>query len=164
MLVVAAFKFSHPVLFFVEVKADNSFLHVSTQRQAPAGPIGTVVELRGGEPSGAVYQKSKRDRANAKPTLDQLCVPKIFRNLTYSPWHERLHSTSEQKFGLLRLRANKRHKWIVAPSAKDRLSSWCNNGLAGRLCRALPGTELELEQGQICSIHARTGERTRSAP
>src|SRR3712207_3908965 len=30
MLVVAAFKFSHPVLFFVEAKADNPFLHAST--------------------------------------------------------------------------------------------------------------------------------------
>ncbi|WP_262031632.1 hypothetical protein [Microvirga sp. Mcv34] len=57
MLVVAAFKFSDPVLFFVEVKADNPFLHVSIKRQAPAGSITAVVDLRGGEPSGAVYQK-----------------------------------------------------------------------------------------------------------
>ena len=32
MLVVATFKFSNPVLFFVKVKADNPFLHVPAKR------------------------------------------------------------------------------------------------------------------------------------
>ena len=35
MLVVATFKFSNPVLFFVKVKPDNLFLHVPAKRQAP---------------------------------------------------------------------------------------------------------------------------------
>jgi hypothetical protein len=34
MLVVATFKFSNPVLFFVKVKADNPFLHVPAKPQA----------------------------------------------------------------------------------------------------------------------------------
>jgi hypothetical protein len=34
MLVVATFKFSNPVLFFVKVKTDNPFLHVPAKRQA----------------------------------------------------------------------------------------------------------------------------------
>jgi hypothetical protein len=32
MLVVATFKFSNPVLFFVKVKADNPLLHVPAKR------------------------------------------------------------------------------------------------------------------------------------
>ena len=39
MLVVATFKFSNPVLFFVKVKADDPFLHVPAKRQAPMGLI-----------------------------------------------------------------------------------------------------------------------------
>ena len=66
----------------------------------------TEVEQRGGEPSDSVCQKSQRDSESVKPALDQLCVPKVsFCNSTYSAWHERLHSTSERKFGLLLLRA-----------------------------------------------------------
>jgi hypothetical protein len=42
MLVVATFKFSNPVLFFVKVKADNPLLHVPAKRQAPTSPIGAV--------------------------------------------------------------------------------------------------------------------------
>lgn len=57
MLVVAAFKFGDPVLFFVKVKADNPLLHVSTKRQAPTGPIRPVVELKGGEPSAQYIRK-----------------------------------------------------------------------------------------------------------
>jgi hypothetical protein len=59
MLVVATFKFSNPVLFFVKVKADNPFLHVPAKHQAPTGPIGAVIELRGGQLHGAVFKKSK---------------------------------------------------------------------------------------------------------
>lgn len=46
MLVVATFKFSNPVLFFVKVKPDNPFLHVPAKRQAPTSPIGAVMEPR----------------------------------------------------------------------------------------------------------------------
>jgi hypothetical protein len=46
MLVVATFKFSNPVLFFVKVKADNPFLHVPAKRQAPMSLIGAVMEPR----------------------------------------------------------------------------------------------------------------------
>ncbi len=46
MLVVATFKFSNPVLFFVKVKADNPFLHVPAKRQAPTSPIGALIEPR----------------------------------------------------------------------------------------------------------------------
>jgi hypothetical protein len=35
MLVVATFKLSDPVLFFVKVKADNPFLHVPTNVRRP---------------------------------------------------------------------------------------------------------------------------------
>jgi hypothetical protein len=59
MLVVATFKFSNPVLFFVKVKADNPFLHVPAKRQAPTSPIGAVIEPRGGQPHGAVFKKNK---------------------------------------------------------------------------------------------------------
>ncbi|ANY82665.1 hypothetical protein BB934_30855 (plasmid) [Microvirga ossetica] len=59
MLVVATFKFSNPVLFFVKVKADNPFLHVPAKRQAPMRPIGAVMEPREGEPHGAVFKKNK---------------------------------------------------------------------------------------------------------
>ena len=45
-MVVATFKFSNPVLFFVKVKADNPFLHVPAKRQAPTSPIGAVIEPR----------------------------------------------------------------------------------------------------------------------
>ena len=58
-MVVATFKFSNPVLFFVKVKADNPFLHVPAKRQAPTGPIGAVMEPRGGEPHGAAFKKNK---------------------------------------------------------------------------------------------------------
>jgi hypothetical protein len=59
MLVVATFKFSNPVLFFVKVKADNPFLHVPAKRQAPTSPIGAVIKPRGGQPLGAVFTKNK---------------------------------------------------------------------------------------------------------
>ncbi len=59
MLVVATFKFSNPVLFFVKVKPDNPFLHVPAKRQAPTSPIGAVIEPRGGQPHGAVFKKNK---------------------------------------------------------------------------------------------------------
>jgi hypothetical protein len=59
MLVVAAFKFSNPVLFLVKVKPDNPFLHVPEKRQAPTSPIGALIEPREGQPNGAVFNKSK---------------------------------------------------------------------------------------------------------
>ena len=58
-MVVATFKFSNPVLFFVKVKADNPLLHVPANRQAPMRPIGAVMEPRGGQPHGAVFKKNK---------------------------------------------------------------------------------------------------------
>jgi hypothetical protein len=47
MLVVATFKFSNPVLFFVKVKADNPFLHVPTKHPTPTGPIDASRERSG---------------------------------------------------------------------------------------------------------------------
>ena len=46
MLVVATFKFSNPVLFFVKVKPDNPFLHVLANHQTSKSPIGAVMEPR----------------------------------------------------------------------------------------------------------------------
>ena len=59
MLVVATFKFSNPVLFFVKVKPDNPFLHVPAKRQAPTSPIGAVIEPRGRQLHGVVFKKNK---------------------------------------------------------------------------------------------------------
>jgi len=46
MLIVATFKFSDPVLFFVKVKADNPFLHVP-KHPTPTGPIDASRERSG---------------------------------------------------------------------------------------------------------------------
>jgi hypothetical protein len=60
MLVVATFKFSNPVPFFVKVKADNPFLHVPAQRQAPTSPIGAIIEPRGDKHMAQCSRKTKR--------------------------------------------------------------------------------------------------------
>jgi hypothetical protein len=101
MLVVATFKVSNPVLFFVKVKADNPFLHVPAKRQAPTSPIRAVMEPRGGEPHGAVFKKNKEIGWGETCFGPALCTKSPSPNSTYSAWHERL--TSERKFGLLPL-------------------------------------------------------------
>jgi hypothetical protein len=60
MLVVATFKFSNPVLFFVKVKADNPFLHVPAKRQAPTSPIGAVIGPRGDNHMAQYSRRTKR--------------------------------------------------------------------------------------------------------
>lgn len=77
MLVVATFKFSNPVLFFVKVKADNPFLHVPAKRQAPMRPIGAVIEPRVGQLNGAVFKKNKEIGCGKTCFVYQKVFPKL---------------------------------------------------------------------------------------